>query len=718
MKLISPNKKRIVLTFFILIIQSSFYSANSQVELFKDILPGIDGSSPTYQATAGSLAFFSAYKTDTGIELWATDGTPGETKLVTDINPGPETSNIRSFVSFGDGVVFSADNGIIGDEPWYSDGTTTGTYLIADLNLGHNTSLPVFFIRFKNNVYFQALNVDASGNHGVELHRTLNLPPSTAEMFIDLNQGNASSLMYPGTPFAATGNNLFFRAKDGGSTGEELWVTNGSADSTKLVKDINLGAFSSSPLNLNSFGNLLFFIADDGISGYEPWISDGTEEGTFQLKDIYTGKDNGGNVSPPIQFNDKLFFAARDETHGTELWITDGTPAGTNLVKDIFPGNGSGLLGGFRGIIFKDLLFFLATDSIHGLELWTSDGTLNGTKLFYDINPGIGEIYTNYFFIYNDELFFAAGDVWATDGTIHGTRPVIDTSHFKIKNLPGQFFEVGGNLLFQADDGLTGPELWKYVPPKFKIFVPINGNARIDAGGNTGIAVTFSGISKNLQKADTSNASLSVERYTNGLNNVSGISEKNYSDYFWILRDNPKLNFAQTTSIHFLLSELHEINITNPSNVVVYYRNFPGGQEFIPLTTSYDSVNNEIIATGFDQLGQFVLASNDDLTTSVESNKTTVNNFELYQNYPNPFNPTTKIKYKIPKVVDANLHPQQTTLKVYDILGRVVATLVNKNQQAGTYEVEFNASSLPSGIYFYRLTSSAFSNTKKLVFIK
>ncbi len=421
----NPNRIRILLTFLIIIIPGGIFTLNAQVELFKDILPGIDGSSPTYQATAGSLAFFSAYKTDTGIELWVTDGTNDGTKLVADINPGQETSNIRSFVSFGDGVVFSADNGIIGDEPWYSDGTTSGTYLIADVNLGHNTSLPFFFIRFKNNVYFQALNVDASGNHGVELHRTLNLPPNTAEMFIDLNQGNASSLMYPGTPFAATGNNLFFRAKDGGSTGEELWVTNGSADSTKLVKDINLGSFSSSPLNLYSFGNLIFFIADDGISGYEPWISDGTEEGTFQLKDVNVGKNNGGNASPPIQFNDKLFFAARDEIHGTELWITDGTPAGTNLVKDIFPGNGSGLLGGLRGIIFKDLLFFLATDSIHGVELWTSDGTLNGTKLLYDINPGIGEIYTNYFFIYNDELFFAAGDVWATDGTIQGTRPVI-----------------------------------------------------------------------------------------------------------------------------------------------------------------------------------------------------------------------------------------------------------------------------------------------------
>ena len=227
---------------------------------------------------------------------------------------------------------------------------------------------------------------------------------------------------------------------------------------------------------------------------------------------------------------------------------------------------------------------------------------------------------------------------------------------------------------------------------------------------------TFSGINGNLSKIDTSYGSLSVERYSHGLNNVSGISEKNFSDYYWILRSSPKINFNQSTSIHFLLSELPEINITDPSNVVIYYRKFPGGEEFMPLTTSYDAVKNEIIATGFVQLGQFVFASNDDLTTSVENKKRILNKFALYQNYPNPFNPTTKIKYSIPFVETE--HALFAQLKVYDILGREVTTLVNEEKQPGNYEVEFNASSLPSGIYFYRLTSGVFSNTKKFILLK
>jgi hypothetical protein len=85
--------------------------------------------------------------------------------------------------------------------------------------------------------------------------------------------------------------------------------------------------------------------------------------------------------------------------------------------------------------------------------------------------------------------------------------------------------------------------------------------------------------------------------------------------------------------------------------------------------------------------------------------------FSLEQNYPNPFNPTTKIKYALPKA-------SHTTLKVYDVLGNEVATLVNNEKQAGSYEVEFNASALSSGVYFYKLQSGGFIQTKKMIVLK
>jgi hypothetical protein len=85
--------------------------------------------------------------------------------------------------------------------------------------------------------------------------------------------------------------------------------------------------------------------------------------------------------------------------------------------------------------------------------------------------------------------------------------------------------------------------------------------------------------------------------------------------------------------------------------------------------------------------------------------------FELSQNYPNPFNPITNIKYQI-------IENGFVNLKIYDIVGREIATLVNKNQTAGTYETKFDASNISSGVYFYKLTSGSFSDVKKLVVVK
>ncbi len=89
--------------------------------------------------------------------------------------------------------------------------------------------------------------------------------------------------------------------------------------------------------------------------------------------------------------------------------------------------------------------------------------------------------------------------------------------------------------------------------------------------------------------------------------------------------------------------------------------------------------------------------------------------FHLSQNYPNPFNPSTLIRYEIG---DIRRETQHVSLRVYDILGRVVATLVNKEQSAGSYQVKFNASGLTSGIYYYQIKSGSFVETKKMIILK
>ena len=85
--------------------------------------------------------------------------------------------------------------------------------------------------------------------------------------------------------------------------------------------------------------------------------------------------------------------------------------------------------------------------------------------------------------------------------------------------------------------------------------------------------------------------------------------------------------------------------------------------------------------------------------------------FELLQNYPNPFNPSTKISFKLQV-------SGFTTLKVFDLLGREVRTLVNEEMKAGSYETTFDARGLASGVYFYRLQVGDFTDTKKLLLFK
>ena len=109
----------------------------------------------------------------------------------------------------------------------------------------------------------------------------------------------------------------------------------------------------------------------------------------------------------------------------------------------------------------------------------------------------------------------------------------------------------------------------------------------------------------------------------------------------------------------------------------------------------------------------YLIGSNFETTVDVEEFKVKQlpDNFILYQNYPNPFNPSTRIKYELSST-------SQVKLKVYDLLGNEIATLIDDYKPAGTYEVEFNGNGLTSGVYFYKLTAGYYIETKKMILMK
>lgn len=108
-----------------------------------------------------------------------------------------------------------------------------------------------------------------------------------------------------------------------------------------------------------------------------------------------------------------------------------------------------------------------------------------------------------------------------------------------------------------------------------------------------------------------------------------------------------------------------------------------------------------------------MMFSSKSFRSETDESEATINptEYKLSQNYPNPFNPVKRINYSIPQ-------QGMVSIKVFDVLGKEVTTLVNEIKQPGSYDVEFNAANLSSGVYFYRIQSGDFRDVKRMVVIK
>jgi ELWxxDGT repeat protein len=268
-----------------------------------------------------------------------------------------------------------------------------------------------------------------NGTSGQELFRSDGTAAGTV-LVKDIYPGTRDEF---GTPYPNNGGagfltnlngTLYFTATDG-VHGNELWKSNGTAAGTTLVKDINPGSGSSTPQELVNLNGALYFIADNGVLGRELWKSNGTAAGTTLVKDIQPGALSGfetyNTVLAPV--NGMLYFTATDGVHGREPWKSNGTAAGTTLIKDIFPGAESGQPDTYRILGLGSTAFFTADDGTNGEELWKSDGTAAGTVLVKKTTPP---------------------DVQYTGDS-----------------KPANLTNVNGTLYFTADNGASGRELWK-----------------------------------------------------------------------------------------------------------------------------------------------------------------------------------------------------------------------------------------------------------------
>ena len=377
--------------------------------LVKDINPGATGSGITIiTANMGNNGIlFNANDGVNGNELWKSDGTAAGTSMVLDINPGVANSNPNNFYAFGGAFLFSADNGTAGKEPWITNGNVAGTALLKDINPGANASDPNNFSAVGVKVLFRAND----GINGSELWST-DMTANNTSLVKDINPGSTGSVPLN---LVTVGGTLFFSANDS-SNGVELWKSDGTSAGTSLVKDINPGTGNSINITpgtkafFTAFNNSLYFQATDGTSGYELWKSDGTPSGTSLVKDIQIGSASS-LPSGIFSTNTNLFFTANDGTNGIEVWMSDGTSGGTALLKDINPGSASGTA---TTTTFSrsgnGIIYFTANDGTSGTELWRTLGSSVTTTLIADINIGAGSSLPAGMIIYNNLLYCSAND--------------------------------------------------------------------------------------------------------------------------------------------------------------------------------------------------------------------------------------------------------------------------------------------------------------------
>ena len=422
-----------------------------QVVLVKDINPNFSdgyngssypsGSNPRNLIEFNDKLYFTANNGESGLELFVSDGTADGTQLLVDLRPGSNNygsypGSLGSFTEFNDKLYFSANNGENGRELFVSDGTAEGTQLLVDLRPGSSSSNPgnlASFIEFNDKLYFAADN----GESGSELFVSDGTAEGT-QLLVDINPGVDDGYGEPSFPrgsypryFTEFNGKLYFSANNG-ENGQELFVSDGTAEGTQLLLDISPGVDygygepsfpkNSNPRDLIEFNGKLYFSANNGENGQELFVSDGTAEGTQLLVDIDPSVDNGyyGSSYPLnlTEFNGKLYFTADNGESGRELFVSDGTAEGTQLLVDLRPA-GSGYSSGSNPsnlVEFNDKLYFSADDGENGRELFVTDGTAEGTQLVADINPDLN--YSRFFSgsspsnltVVGDELFFSAND--------------------------------------------------------------------------------------------------------------------------------------------------------------------------------------------------------------------------------------------------------------------------------------------------------------------
>ncbi|MEP7027684.1 MAG: ELWxxDGT repeat protein [Candidatus Eisenbacteria bacterium] len=513
-----------------------------------------------------------------------------------------------------------------------------------------------------------------------------------------------------------------------------------------MLVDINPGAAAGTPVSLIPAGSKLVFFANDGVTGTEPWVSDGTAGGTSLLMDIWPGASGGFNPGC-VECNavsggpGVVFFSASDGSGGSKLWKTDGTPAGTvnvyaagtafgltrsgNYVyfasNDALLHKSDGTAAGTTtvspsilptGSNMTDVngdLYFPGTDGFSGVELYRTDGTAGGTSKVIDLSTGNDQTYfANLTNIRGTLYFLASGSTQHGLFMTNGPGTTVFLKNIDMQGGPTidprQIVDLNGTTLFIGSDATNGVELWKTdgTPAGTVLVKDIYPG---DGGGLVGSYLVVMGNLVYFKAADdthgyelwksdgTAAGTVMVKDINVGLSGSSPVELANIDGTLFFratvnFSDQPWTSDGTTAGT----TKLATIYSGNNSAAASFTR--AGGTIFFAANDGSHGLELWSLASPLVGVGGGAPPMDGRVA--------------LARNAPNPVTARTQIEYSLAT-------EQRAVLRLFDAQGRLVRTLLDGFEPAGTHRVSVDAAGLSGGVYFYQLEAGGISRQRKMV---
>lgn len=319
--------------------------------------------------------YFEATDSSFNTSNWISGGTASSTVSLSSTIPVLSNTTIIGNSSGNNYLIFRSNNN---NDHYISDGTISGTKLISDITLTSGyTGYGLNVLEYNDSLILNGKNK----KNGIELFK-YNFSTNLSTILDDVHHKMSSDINA-----SVSLNNKLIYFGNGFNEGTELFTSDGTASNTKLLKDMNVGEYSTVYTGDNNYffknGNRAFFRCTVG-TGYEPCVTDGTEAGTYLIKDLSPFSQGSLNEDPyfmTLDGNNVLFGAddgANNTTGASRLWRTDGTQSGTYKIHDVQIVGGNG----YRSSTLNGKVYFTGYDTNNIYSIWVTDGTTGGTQIF------------------------------------------------------------------------------------------------------------------------------------------------------------------------------------------------------------------------------------------------------------------------------------------------------------------------------------------------